>query len=45
MLHNYKKGKSNLDYDLTKFDRNIQINKVLNFYKIVLENYSKANVL
>lgn len=38
MLNNYKKGKSNLDYDLTKFDRNIQITKIINFYKILLEN-------
>ena len=45
MLYNYKKGKSNLDYDLTKFDRNIKINKVLNFYKFVLENYVNANFL
>ena len=44
MLESFKR-KSTPKYDLTKFDRNTQINKILNFYKMVLENYNKSKVL
>ena len=45
MLQKFKQGKVKSEYDLSNFDRNTQVNKVLEFYKIVIENYSKFNLV